>query len=218
MKLVNLSIKICIGIILCTIVLSNSSENQNEISSTSSSSSASELNLNHGIFLNDKLFKYKNAKKALSKSKNKNLAKNKNTSTLNMKGKSANTNLSKTNLKKTPGNNNNKASNNAASQSAHAANQNNPGKTKQIEGPILHKGWIKYFKYSGKEGNGTKHPDSFKENRQFFEQPKYFPNANLKQKKDGQYEFIRDANFFFLHLFENNLSINSSLHVRENKK
>ena len=176
MKLVNLSIKIFIGIILCTIVFSLNSENK----SANTASVATESNLNHGIFLNDKLFKYKNAKKSLSKTKSKNAEEAK----LTVK-------------KQTP-----------------PAPKTTTAKPVVVNGPILQKGWIKYFKFSGKGGSSVKHPDSFKENKQFYEQSKFFTNATLKEKNNGIFEFIRDPHFFFLHLFEHIITLNSSLHVR----
>ena len=81
----------------------------------------------------------------------------------------------------------------------------------------MQKGWIKYFRFSGKNGSSVKHPDSFKENKQFYEQAKFFPNATLKEKKDGFFEFIRDPHFFFLHLFEQIITLNSSLHDKERR-
>ena len=180
MKLVNLSIKIFIGIILCTIVFSLNSENK----SANTASVATESNLNHGIFLNDKLFKYKNAKKSLSKTKTKNAEEAK----LTVK-------------KQTP---------------APAPKTTAPAKAPLvINGPILQKGWIKYFRFSGKGGSSVKHPDSFKENKQFYEQSKFHPNVTLQEKQNGIFEFIRDPHFFFLHLFEHIIALNSSLHVRK---
>jgi hypothetical protein len=189
MKLVNLSIKILVGIILFTFIISLSSENKSTITSTS------ESNLSHGIFLNDKLFKYKNLKKNQGKIK----------STAKLSSLSRNKNPTQT---ATP----NPTSNQPSAPSSKLGNQSTTKNTDS--GLILHKGWIKYFKYYGKNGVSTKYPNSFKENKQFFEQSKYFPNADLKAKKDGIYEYISDPNYFFLDLFENSVTINSSLQVR----
>lgn len=210
MKLVNLSIKVFIGFALFTMIFtfSTSTENKSNLkssvsakasatvsaTSTATVSSESEMNLNHGIFLNDRLFKYKNAKKNLSKTKSRSLNKNP-PQNQNQAKKSTNQNNNQNNQGKPNGNSN--------------------GKTKTFEGPILHKSWIKYFKYSGKVGMESSHPNSFKINRQFYEQPKYFPNADLKTKKDGFYEYIRDPKYFFLHLFENMVGITSSRHVNK---
>merc|ERR1712032_295563 len=190
MKLVNLSIKFFIGIILFTTVFSSNSENTSAVTVSSSN----ESNLNHGIFLNNKIFKSKSAKNALSKSKSKNAV------SANITVKKV-TPTTKTTAPKTS--NNQSSGNNA--------------KPQVINGPILQRGWVKYFKFSGKGGSGVKHPDSFKENKQFYEQYKFFPNANLKEKKDGIFKFIRDPNYFFLHLFEQIITINSSLHDKERR-
>lgn len=198
MKLVNLSLKIFIGIILVTLVFSFNTENKSAVSASVSSSSSSESNLNHGIFLR----KYK---KVVSKSKTTNTNLNKNQ---NRAKTSVATNKFAKKVNNTPVNNTPSTPN----QPTGGNNQ----KTIKIDGPILHKGWIKYYKIFGKSGLELKHPDFFKENSQFFEQPKYFPNADLNSKRDGIYQFIRDKNYFFLHLFENMISINSSLNV--NKK
>jgi len=210
MKLVIFPIKIFIGIILLTCVITFSTENKSKsaITSTAASSSSSESNMNHGIFLNARLFKNKNLKKNLSKSKSKTASTNKNT----VANKAATTTAAKTKSSttlKNPNPNPPKKPENAQSNVA-----NNKQKTHVFEGPILHKGWIKFFKYSAKNGVDAKHPNSFKENRQFFEQAKHFPNADLKTKKDGFFEFIRDNHYFFLSLFENLIAINSSLYVR----
>ena len=210
MKLVIFPIKIFIGIILLTCVITFSTENKSKsaITSTAASSSSSESNMNHGIFLNARLFKNKNLKKNLSKSKSKTASTNKNT----VANKAATTTAAKTKSSttlKNPNPNPPKKPENAPSNVA-----NNKQKTHVFEGPILHKGWIKFFKYSAKNGVDAKHPNSFKENRQFFEQAKHFPNADLKTKKDGFFEFIRDNHYFFLSLFENLIAINSSLYVR----
>lgn len=207
MKLVNLSIKIFVGIVLISFIVASNTENKNELTSTTSSES--ENNLNHGIFLNDKLFKYKNAKKAsLSKSK------------LNT-AKAKNQIAKKTTTTSTTKNAKVANSNTATVKSTSTANtksNNNPNSHHVMDGAILHKGWIKYIKFSVKNGNESNHPTIFKENRQFTEQPKYFPNANLQSKKNGIYEFIRDPNYFLLFVFENHVNIVSSLQVRIKNK
>jgi len=212
MKLVIFPIKIFIGIILLTCVITFSTENKSKsaITSTAASSSSSESNMNHGIFLNARLFKNKNLKKNLSKSKSKTASTNKNT----VANKAATTTAAKTKSSTTLKNPNPNPNPPKKPENAQSNVANNKQKTHVFEGPILHKGWIKFFKYSAKNGVDAKHPNSFKENRQFFEQAKHFPNADLKTKKDGFFEFIRDNHYFFLSLFENLIAINSSLYVR----
>lgn len=182
MKLVNLSIKILVGIILLTFIISSSSENKSKITSTSTV--ATESNLNHGIFLNDKVFKYKNLKKNLNR--------------IRSKSEPAAAPIAPA----TP-----------SAPSDPTSTGGNQSAKKQESGPILERGWIKYFRYKGKNGI----PKEFKVNNQFYEQSKYFPNANLKAKKDGMNQYISDKNYFFFFLFENSFTINSSLLVRKNK-
>lgn len=198
MKLVILP-KIFIAIILLTFVLSNNTENKGTSSNSLESKEKNELNLNHGIFLNQKLFKSKaaTAKKAtIKKSKAKNKTSKSNLSSAN---KSKN-NPSSTSGSNTPQNNKN----------------NSNSKSMDLSGPILNQGWIKYFKYSGKNGQKM-NVSGFKENEQFYEQRKFFPNVDLKEKKNGNFEYIRDKEYFFFSLFESVLSINSSLHFKERK-
>ena len=197
MKLVNLSIKIFISIILVTFIVASTTENSAEMTSTVSS----ESELNHGIFLNNKVFKYKNAKKAvLTKTKAKTAAVAKNQVANKVAVKKAAT---------TTSTNTNKVANTAAVKKQTPTY--NSEKTINSDGPILHKCWVQYFKYA--EVGGKKNL-GFKENLQFYEQPKFFPNADLNTKKDGLWEYIRTKNSFFLHLFESMVSFTSSRHVR----
>jgi hypothetical protein len=149
--------------------------------------------------MKDKVTKYK-AKKALSKSKSSSTKKA--------------TSTSRNRVEQAPA----PAPSPAAAPAPAGASDASPGsnqKSGQPSGPILQKGWIKFFKFSTRYG--TVLPNSFTINTQFYEQKKYFPNADLKKKVDGVYEFIRDNKFFFLHLFENKLSINSSLFNKNRK-
>lgn len=197
MKLVNFSIKIFIGLLLLiSVAVCFKTEN------TFSSESRSETALNHGIFMKDKVFKYK-GKKAVSKSKSFSTKK----ASSNSKNRLEQSPLPSATAP-TPA-----AASAAAGSASSSSNSSSSGSNKsaQPSGPILHKGWIKFFKFSTRYG--TVLPNSFSINTQFYEQLKYFPNADLKKKVDGVFEFIRDNKFFFLHLFENKLTINSSLHV-----
>jgi hypothetical protein len=192
MKLINLPIKFFIGIILLTIIFCNNSENKNSITVTLTTNLQEKNNLNHGIFLTEKLFKSKLANKNLSK-KSMTVTK----TNILTKEKEKEKGKSKINLTKNKTTKLNNQSNNPIS----------------FTGPILHKSWIKYIKFSGKLGLKKNLPTSFNENEQFFQQMKYFPKANLESKKDNLYEYIRDKQYFFLYLFENVISINSSLQV-----
>jgi hypothetical protein len=204
MKLVNLTIKVLIGIILLTFIISLSSENKSKITSTLTSTSTitstSQSNLNHGIFLNDKVFKYKNLKKNLGMIKSKSSSGTGSRDPTQTATPNASVNAN-------PNNSPNPTSTQSSAEGNKDANMN------KDSGSILHQGWVKYFKYYAKNGNAISYPDSFRENKQYYEQSKYFPNADLKAKKNGIYEHISDPKYFFLHLFENLVTINSSLYV-----
>jgi len=263
MKLNTFPTKIFIGIILFAFVLSNNTENETISAVTNTANSQDKSNLNHGIFLKEKMFKSKAAKKNALKNKKitsnlssktssgNNLTKSKSTfgtnskSTFGTNSKSTVATKSKstvgTNLKSTVGTNskstvgtNSKSTVGTNSKSTVATNLKstlgtslksktstnvvgrNDEKPWELEGPILQQSWIKYFKYTVKDGNKNILPSNFKENEQFFEQAKYFPNANLEEKKNGIYKYNRDSKFFILYLFENLISINSSLYVKIN--
>lgn len=198
MKLVNLSIKLFVGIVLVTFIVASSTENSSEMTSTVSS----ESELNHGIFLNDKLFKYKNTKKAaLTKSKAKTTAVTKSQATTAKKATTSNKVAAKKDIVS--------GTDQTKNLKTHMSE-----KTIKEDGPILQKCWMKYFKNTIDKQNKNV---SFIENRQFFEQPKYYPNYNRDAKLNGEWEFIRDKHFFRIHLFENMISVTTSRHVNFNK-
>jgi len=84
----------------------------------------------------------------------------------------------------------------------------------EATGTVLYEGWIKYFKYSEGVINSPL-PKGFAINPEFQQQGKNFPNVDFKQKNsDGSYDYIRDETYFYLHLFQNILTINSSKMVK----
>lgn len=188
MKLNTLSTKILLGIILGNIFLALCAENTNTASLSNKNQAKEKNHVNSEIFLTEKVFKYKNAKK---------------------------TNLKSTYTSRS---NTNSAHKNAAqSQIKSETNSMNTNKNKvldpEVTGPVLHQGWVKYFKYSDGVLNAPL-PKGFDINPEFKEQKKHFPDEDYKERNpDGTYNFIRDQHYFYLHLFENIIAINSSKQV-----
>jgi len=196
MKLFTLPIKILLVIILENIFLAMCAENTitntntNTANLSNKNKSKEKVHVNSQIFLTTKLFKYKNVKKSNLKSTY--------TST-------ANSNLS----------NNNSAQAQIKTETNNQSSIKNKAMDPAITGPVLHEGWIKYFKYSDGVLNAPL-PTGFEINTEFREQKKYFPDEKYTERNnDGTYDFIRDQNYFYLHLFENFISIISSKQVIE---
>lgn len=188
MKLVNLSTKIFLGIILANIIFAICAENTNTANLSNKNKIKEKNHVNSEIFLTEKVFKYKNAKK------------------LNLKStytSRSNTNLSHKNTVQAK-----------VKMETISLNQiQNKALDPEITGPVLHQGWIKYFKYSDGVLNAPL-PKGFDVNPEFAQQKKNFPDENFKEMNvDGTFDFIRDQHYFYLHLFENIIAINSSKQV-----
>jgi len=152
-----------------------------------------------------------------------------NTNTIQSANKNKNTSLEKANLnseiflrekvfkyknvKKTSAHNSNTNQNTSAIKSSIKTNAKTRVKEIKIKGAILHKGWVKYFKYSDGAINAPL-PKGFEINPEFDDQKKSHRDEDFKQKNlDGTFDLIRDKNYFYLHLFENVVTINSSREV-----
>jgi hypothetical protein len=176
MKLFNLVTKLIASVIIGNIIFAMCSENTNTIQSAIKNTFLEKANLNSEIFLREKVFKYKNVKKAS--------AHNSNTNQYTSAIKSSSKTNAKTRIKEI-----------------------------KIKGAILYKGWVKYFKYSDGAINAPL-PKGFEINPEFDEQKKSHRDEDFKQKNlDGTFDLIRDKNYFYLHLFENVVTINSSREV-----
>lgn len=178
MKLFNLITKLVASVIIGNIIFAMCSENTNtnHLANKNTSTEKTKANLNSGIFLTEKVFKYKNVKKAAAHNSNQN-------------------------------------QNTARTKSTVKSNTFNRVSDEEINGPILHKGWVKYFKYSDGAINAPL-PKGFEINPEFDEQKKYHRDEDYKQSNlDGTFDLIRDKNYFYLHLFENVVTINSSREV-----
>ncbi len=81
-------------------------------------------------------------------------------------------------------------------------------------GTIMHKGWVKYFKFTNQNVNKVT-PKEFIKNPAFYEQMKYFPKEDFTAKNsDGVYEYIRGENFFYLSIFPGYFIFNQSKKVK----
>ena len=191
MKLFTISIKILLGMMLGSMILVMCAENTNTANLSNKNKIKEKLHVNSGIFLTEKAFKYKNLKKTNLKS------------TYTSR---ANANLTTKNSAQ--------AKKKTETNAQHSIK--NKALNAEITGPVLHQGWIKYFKYSDGVINAPL-PKGFDINPEFADQKKYFPHEKYTEKNnDGTYDFIRDKNYFYLHLFENLIAINSSKKVRFN--
>lgn len=176
MKLINLVTKLIASVILGNIIFAMCSENTNTIQITNQNTFSEKAKVNSEIFLREKVFKYKNVKKAST-------------------------------------HNQNTIQNRAAVKSTEKTKNKNRVKDIETNGPILHQGWVKYFKYSDGAIN-VPLPKGFEINTEFEEQKKYHRDENYSQKNlDGTYDLIRDKNYFYLNLFQNIVTINSSREV-----
>lgn len=176
MKLFNLVTKLVATVIIGNIIFTLCSENTNTIQLANKNKLTEKSNLNSGIFLREKVFKYKNVKKAAAHGSNSN-------------------------------------HNTAAIKSTAKTNTNNRVRDIETNGPILHQGWVKYFKYSDGQVNAPL-PKGFETNPEFDEQKKNHRDEDYSQRNtDGTFNYIRDKNYFYLNLFENVVTINSSREV-----
>ncbi len=186
MKLFNFITKLVASVIIGNVIFAVCSENTNTNQLTNKNTSLEKAKINSKIFLVAKDLKYpSNKKKKLSKKKANFLQ---NTEA-----------IKKVQTEKT------------AEKTAENTKQGNGDV--ETKGPILHHGWIKYFKYSDGAINAPL-PKGFEYNREFDEQKKYHRDEDYKQRNvDGTYSYIRDRNYFYLHLFENVVTIISSREV-----
>jgi hypothetical protein len=103
----------------------------------------------------------------------------------------------------------NKATNKKGNLSNQAANTERPVEL----GPIIHEGWVKYFKFTNEALNVVT-PKEFIKNPAFYEQKRYFPNVDFtKANPDGTYDYIKAENFFYLSIFPNYFVFNQSKEV-----
>ena len=63
-------------------------------------------------------------------------------------------------------------------------------------GPVHFQGWIKYFKFDSDESQSTR-PTNFFKNNEFYQQSRKFPDANLDDKEEGEYKYIRNEMYFY---------------------
>lgn len=76
-------------------------------------------------------------------------------------------------------------------------------------GPIHFKSWVKYFKFSADEDQGNK-PRAFFKNLEFYQQSRKYPDADLNQKIEGQYKYIKNEMFFYMIVFYDRINILNS--------
>lgn len=76
-------------------------------------------------------------------------------------------------------------------------------------GPVYYKGWIKYFKYDADE-NQQQRPTTFFKNTEFYQQSRKYPNADVTQKEDGMYKYIKNEMFFYVVLNYDSVNIMAS--------
>lgn len=80
-------------------------------------------------------------------------------------------------------------------------------------GSIIHKGWVKYFKFSN-EALTILTPKEFLKNPGFYQQRKYFPKEDFsKPNSEGEFEFIRNENYFYITIFPGYILFNQSKKV-----
>jgi len=183
MKLFNNFLKFLVSIFIVNFISVMCFENTNTALMNNKNTFTENSKLNGGIFMTERVFKYKNVKKARAENRH-------------------NTRYT-SNIQ-----NNNGLNLNSGIKTQTTLNK----KAKMIDGnqPILFRAWIKYFKYSDGIIN-TPVPKGFNFNPEFYEQKKYYPNDDYqKRNKEGQYDFIRDKNYFYLTLFQKALVFNSN--------
>ena len=54
------------------------------------------------------------------------------------------------------------------------------------------------------------HPRTFFKNNEFYQQSRKFPNANLNEKVNGEYKYIKNESFFYLMAFYDRINILTS--------
>ena len=77
------------------------------------------------------------------------------------------------------------------------------------QGPVHMTSWVKYFKFASDEFQGNR-PRTFFKNNEFYQQSRKFPNANLNEKANGEYKYIRNESFFYLMAFYDRINILTS--------
>jgi hypothetical protein len=176
---------------------SNCSENSNANNNLIQNLSLENSKLNGGIYLNENLEKHRKARLGVEY-----VSKNSN-SNLNKAG-NKNNNLSNTEILLPKG-------------GFSPALIQKPDVQKPVEiqktGSIVHQGWVKYFKFTN-EALTILTPKKFIKNPGYYEQKRFFPKEDFtKPDSDGEYEYLRDENYFYLTMFPGYLIFNQSKKV-----
>jgi len=173
-------------------------ENSNANSNLNQNLSLENSKLKGGIYLNENLEKHRKARlgvEYVSKNSNSNLN----------KARNKNNNLSNTEILLPKGG------------FSPALIQKPQDDQKHVElqktGSIVHQGWVKYFKFTNKALTILT-PKQFIKNPGYYEQKRFFPKEDFsKPNSDGDYEYLRDENYFYLTIFPGYLIFNQSKRV-----
>ena len=199
MKLLKFTKILIIMIFTSNLLFSYCSENSN--ANNNLNQNFSQENLKDGIYLNEKMEKHRKARLAFEYT-----------------SKNHNSNLNKAaNRKNVLSNQENPLLQGGFSPDTIQKNQAvNPQKNVELQksGPIVHEGWVKYFKFTN-EALTDLTPKEFIKNPAFYEQRKFYPKADFsKANTNGVHEFIRNENYFYLSIFPGYLVFNQSKKVK----
>jgi len=185
------------GVLLCS-----ESQNQNTLLAKtelrSQSESTEKINLKTKIFLESKMLKHKKAAAANVKTFESNADPEKNEETVPKPAESP-------------------------SAQAEQFNKGEPiaditynQRDAATQSPVLFQGWVKYFKLS--ESMSKSLPKKFFRNGEYYEQMKIYPGVDYAAKNPkGEYNFIKNPDYFYLVVFKNLVSIFSSKQVNIKK-
>lgn len=87
-------------------------------------------------------------------------------------------------------------------------NKNPVSDTNSLNGPILWKGWVKFFKYPQDQNHNS--PKAFYENLEYTDQLKRVKQCDLEVKEDGVWKFPIHKNLFYCIIYNNEVSFSRS--------
>jgi len=182
---------------ISNLLYSDCSENTNKNNNSNLNLSQENSKLNGGIYLNESMEKHRKARfTAEYSSKNRN-------SNLNKAASKKNVMLNKeTNIPQ-----------GGFSPAGLQKSESQKPVVLQKSGPIVHQGWVKYFKYTN-EALSVLTPKQFITNTGFYEQKKFFPKDDFTKTNDeGVHEFIKNENYFYFTIFPGYFVFNQSKKV-----